>query len=66
MKLEGIKGGVKRKGTKILGEKTERLKSYMLHFFLVLVHLHVLNIGFLSHFFFSHNLDPFLFTPPLP
>ena len=65
MKLEGVEGGVKRKGTKDFGGK-KRLKSYMLHFFLALVHLHVLNIGFLSHFFFSHNLDPFLFTPPLP
>jgi hypothetical protein len=33
---------------------------------LVLVHLHVLNIEILSHFFFSQNLDPFLFAPTLP
>ena len=64
MKLEGVKGGVKRKGTKILGAKETKILYFAL--LLVLVHLHVLNIGFLSHFFFSQNLDPFLFTPPLP
>ena len=35
-----------------------RQKSYIYYFFLVLLHLHVLNIGFLSHFSFLKTLFP--------
>ena len=53
MKLEGVKGGLKRKERKILGGKETNLYFALL---LVLVHLHVLNMGFLSHFSFLKTL----------
>ena len=49
--------GVKRKGTRFW-EKENDTKILYLAFLLVLLHLHVLNIGFLYHFPFPKTLFP--------
>ena len=53
----GGKGGVKRRGTRF-GEKGNETKILYLALLLVLLHLHVLKTGFLSHYPFLQTLFP--------
>ena len=47
----------KKEGNKVLGKENETKILYLV-LLLVLLHLHVLNIGFLSHFSFPKTLFP--------
>ena len=48
----------KKEGNKVWEKKNEKKILYLV-LLLVLLHLHVLNIGFLSHFSFPKTLFPF-------